>query len=127
MNASSGTSFGCEAAVIGAGPYGLAAAAHLRARGVATRVFGEPLSFWRRHMPLGMKLRSPWSASSIADPAGALSLDAFVAARGLARIEPLPLETFLEYGDWLQPRVAPDLERKKIVRIEAAGRGFRLT
>jgi len=45
---------GSEVVVIGAGPYGLAVAAHLKARGVATHAFGEPMSFWRRHMPKGM-------------------------------------------------------------------------
>ena len=72
----------CEVIVIGAGPYGLAAAAHLAAQGVATRVFGEPMSFWRHNMPQGMKLRSPWGATNISDPRGDLTLDAFVSARG---------------------------------------------
>ena len=42
------------AVVIGAGPYGLSVAAHLRARGVPVRVFGEVMSSWRLHMPGGM-------------------------------------------------------------------------
>ena len=37
--------------VIGAGPYGLAAAAHLRRAGVATHVLGDPMSFWRTMPP----------------------------------------------------------------------------
>ena len=53
----------CEVVVIGAGPYGLAVAAHLKAANIATHVLGDPLSFWRDHMPKGMKLRSPWIAS----------------------------------------------------------------
>jgi len=36
----------CDVAVIGAGPYGLSAAAHLiAADGVHVRVFGRPMSF----------------------------------------------------------------------------------
>ncbi len=46
-----------DVAIIGAGPYGLAAARRLR--GLDVRVFGRPMSFWRDHMPKGMKLRSP--------------------------------------------------------------------
>jgi len=65
----------CDVAIIGAGPYGLAAAAHLRAVNVSVRVFGEAMSFWRRHMPSGMKLRSPWIATHIADPVGRYRLD----------------------------------------------------
>src|SRR5207248_6055962 len=57
-----------DVAVIGAGPYGLSTAAHLQAAGLDTRVFGEPMSFWRRHMPDRMLLRSSPTASSIADP-----------------------------------------------------------
>src|SRR5216684_2298166 len=67
----------CEVAVIGAGPYGLAVAAHLKAAGLGTRAFGDPMSSWRNSMPKGMKLLSPWSATHIADPAKRFSLDRF--------------------------------------------------
>ena len=50
----------CDVAIVGAGPYALSAAAHLRAiKGLDVRVFGEPMSFWRQ-MPIGMCLRSNW-------------------------------------------------------------------
>jgi FAD-dependent urate hydroxylase len=114
----------CEAIVIGAGPFGLAVAAHLKAQGVATRVFGEPMSFWRNNMPQGMKLRSPWGATTIGNPTGKLSLDAFVDTNRLPRVEPLPIETFLDYGDWFQAQAAPDLDRRKIARVDAMGQGF---
>jgi FAD-dependent urate hydroxylase len=65
----------CDVAIIGAGPYGLAAVAHLSAANVSIRVFGEAMSFWRRHMPKGMKLRSPWIATHIADPLDRYRLD----------------------------------------------------
>jgi len=55
----------CDVVIIGAGPYGLAAAAHLRAAKVETRVFGEPLEAWERHMPEGMFLRSSPFCSDI--------------------------------------------------------------
>ena len=41
----------CAVAIIGAGPYGLAVGAHLRAADVPVRVFGEAMAFWRRNMP----------------------------------------------------------------------------
>jgi len=45
-----------EVAILGAGPYGLATAAHLRAVKIETCVFGEPMEFWEksdagRHAP----------------------------------------------------------------------------
>src|SRR5579871_305779 len=36
-----------DVAVIGAGPYGLSVAAHLRFNGIRHRIFGQPLLPWR--------------------------------------------------------------------------------
>ena len=47
----------CEVAVIGAGPYGLSLAAHLRARGIDYRIFGKPMDTWNAHMPKNMTLK----------------------------------------------------------------------
>ena len=73
-----------DVAIIGAGPYGLAAAAHLRRAGVAAHVIGQPMSFWQK-MPAGLRLRSNWTATCIAEYQGKLSLDSFCAATGAAR------------------------------------------
>jgi cation diffusion facilitator CzcD-associated flavoprotein CzcO len=116
----------CEVAVIGAGPYGLAVAAHLRAADVSTRVFGRTLSFWRENMPKGMRLRSPWIATHIADPDNKFSLDAFARRVALARCEQLPLEQFVQYGEWFQSQAVPDLESRRVKRVESLGPGFRL-
>jgi hypothetical protein len=113
-------------AIIGAGPYGLAAAAHLRAAGVETHIFGEAMAFWERQMPAGMLLRSYWEASHIADPDHDLTLDAFDAASRVAVPRPVPLNRFVAYGQWFGQQVAPDLDRRQIARIEPEARGFRL-
>jgi FAD-dependent urate hydroxylase len=124
MSNRSARGYDCEVIVIGAGPYGMAAAAHLAEQGVAIRVFGEPMSFWRHNMPQGMKLRSPWGATHIPDPRAGLSLDAFVSARGLPRCEPLPLETFVDYGMWFQRAAVPEIDLRMIARLELADGGF---
>jgi hypothetical protein len=116
----------CEVAVIGAGPYGLAAAAHLRSAGISTRIFGRPMSFWREHMPKGMRLRSPWIATHIADPGKRFSLDVFAHQTGLPPQDQLPLERFVQYGDWFARQAVPDLDTRKVLRIENAAAGFRL-
>jgi Pyridine nucleotide-disulphide oxidoreductase len=113
-------------AIIGAGPYGLATAAHLRAANVAFRIFGDAVSFWRGHMPAGMKLRSPWVATHIADPAGRHTLDEYYAEAGMDVPKLLPVENFVGYGMWFQQRVAPDLDTRKVMRVEGFDGGFRL-
>jgi len=116
----------CEVAIIGAGPYGLATAAHLRAANVPIRIFGEAVSFWQQHMPVGMKLRSPWEGTHIADPANRLTLDTYYSEAGMDVPKLLPVENFVGYGKWFQQRVAPDLDTRKVKRVEAYDGGFRL-
>ncbi len=81
--------------VIGAGPYGLAAAAAARAAGLDTLVVGRPMGFWRDHMPPGMFLRSgpDWHL----DAAYEHTLERFLGDDPPA---PLPLQAFLDYADW---------------------------
>jgi FAD-dependent urate hydroxylase len=114
-----------DVAIVGAGPYGLAAAAHLRGAGVDVRVLGDPMSFWRT-MPAGMLLRSNWTATSIADYRGPVSLDAFCAATGVRVDRPVPLARFIEYGTWVQQRIAPDVDRRPVETLDGDGEGFRL-
>ena len=113
-------------AVIGAGPYGLTAAAHLRRAGIDVRVIGQPMSFWR-NMPAGLLLRSNWTATCIAEHQGELSLDSFCAATGTSFDPPVPLDRFIDYGMWVQRQVAPDVDRRLVRTVEACPGGFRLT
>jgi hypothetical protein len=114
-------------AIIGAGPYGLAAAAHLRRAGVDVRVIGEPMSFWQNNMPAGLLLRSNWTATCIAEYEGELSLDSFRAATGANFGSPVPLDRFIDYGLWVQQQVVPDVDRRLVRALEACQGGFRLT
>lgn len=116
----------CDVAILGAGPYGLAAASHLHAaNGLDIRVLGEPMSFWQQQMPQGMCLRSPYVASNIADPGRDLTLDAFESARAQPLSRPVGLEHFVDYGRWFQHQSFPDLDTRKVTRVEANG-DFRL-
>lgn len=58
-----------DIAVVGAGPYGLSIAAHLRGLGLDFRIFGAPLETWRR-MPRGLQLKSDGFASCLPAPGG---------------------------------------------------------
>src|SRR6266436_1696097 len=116
-----------DVAIIGAGPYGLSAAAHLRTvRGLDVHSFGEPMCFWERNMPTGMLLRSGWEATHIADPNQSLTLDAYRAASCKPFSSPVPLDRFIEYGLWYQRRTVPDLDQRKIIRIESQAKDFKL-
>jgi FAD-dependent urate hydroxylase len=117
----------CDVAVIGAGPYGLSAGAHLKAKGVAVCVFGEPMEFWANKMPEGMLLRSPRVASNLSDPDRAFTLEAYEAASKKAPLAPLPLDTFVEYGRWFRHQLGSDLDQRNVLRVDRDRPGFRLT
>lgn len=116
-----------QVVIIGAGPYGLAAAAHLRAAGIETRVFGEAMEFWEKQMPVGMLLRSVWSACQISDPQRQLTLEGYEAAHGVRVSKPVPLDAFINYGRWFQGQAVPDLDRRRVHEVAPAADGFRLT
>jgi len=116
----------CDVAIVGAGPYGLAATAHLRRdTNLEVQIFGDPMSFWRS-MPRGMLLRSRWEASHIAFPSGDLSIDAYLAATGQRFGAPIPLERFIDYGMWVQHRVASDVDRRRVTSLSREDDGFAL-
>jgi hypothetical protein len=116
----------CSVAIIGAGPYGLSAAAYLRAARVETRVFGKPMEFWSNQMPVGMRLRSNWGASHIADPKQELTLDAYCLGNGNHISKPIPIERFVDYGRWYQRQAVPDLDNRQIISVTPEARLFRL-
>jgi cation diffusion facilitator CzcD-associated flavoprotein CzcO len=118
----------CGIAIIGAGPYGLSLAAHLRGSTPShVHVLGEPMSFWQRHMPKGMCLRSPWSASNLSDPARALTLDAFERERGRKIPRPIPLADFVDYGLWFQSQAVPNVDSRSVELLERIDGAFRLS
>lgn len=117
----------CDVVIIGAGPFGLSAAAHLRARGIGVKVFGQPMSFWDCHMPEGMFLRSPWAASHLSDPKGAYSLDAFRQVAGNHFGSPIPLDCFVAYGRWFQTQGVPEVDVRRVQRVWPQEEGFRLS
>lgn len=109
-------------AVIGAGPFGLSTAAHLRARGIPVRVFGDTMVSWRDHMPEGMLLKSTPAASSLDCPQPGHTLADYCDAAGIRRLvtdeDIIPVETFIAYGEWFQRKLLPDLEQVRVVSVD---------
>ncbi|MFJ1751316.1 FAD-dependent oxidoreductase [Kitasatospora sp. NPDC088134] len=116
-------------AVVGAGPYGLAVAAHLRARGVPVRVLGVPMESWRERMPPGMFLKSTPAASTIAAPRPGHTFADFRRDRGEAAVDDryaIPVEEFVRYGEWFQRRCVPEVERAQVAEVGRDAGGLRV-
>lgn len=118
-----------DVVIVGAGPYGLSLAAHLRHAGVSFRIFGKPMSTWREHMPAGMFLKSDGFASNLSDPAGICTLKKFCEKQGVQyedTVLPVSLNTFCAYGLSFQQQMVPDLEQKWVIGIDRAPEGFKV-
>jgi cation diffusion facilitator CzcD-associated flavoprotein CzcO len=116
-----------DIAIIGAGPYGLSIAAHLRRQGVDYRIFGTPMHNWRTRMPQGMLLKSDGFASNLMAPGGEMSLADYCAARGIPYADEgiaVASENFIAYGDAFQARFVPDLDRRRVVAVTRTGERF---
>jgi FAD-dependent urate hydroxylase len=119
-----------DVVVIGAGPYGLSVAAHLKGAGVSYRQFGAPMRLWQALMPKGMYLKSQGFASNLSDPRGTHTLEAFCQANdrpykyyGL----PVALDIFVDYGHWFRGELGLDVEETLVTGVASAGSGFEVT
>ncbi len=117
----------CEIAIIGAGPYGLSIAAHLKARGLDFRVFGSPMHTWLTQMPKGMRLKSEGFASSLYAPDSTYTLAEYCKQNGIPYSDlglPVPLEAFAAYGLEFQRRFVPQLENEIVHSVRQSSKGF---
>jgi len=113
--------------IIGAGPYGVSTAAHLRNLGVSFRIFGKPMHRWLAQMPRGMFLKSESFASNLSDPMGRRTLEEYCAEAGLAYPSgstPVPLETFSRYALSFQKHCVPMVEDVLITVVDRRPDGY---
>jgi thioredoxin reductase len=106
-----------DVAVVGAGPYGLAATAHLREDGLRVATFGGTMDSWRNGMPPRMVLRSSVRASSIAHPRSGLRMEDWAAETGRWLSHPIPMQSFLDYTSWWADRAVPDVDSRRVVEV----------
>jgi cation diffusion facilitator CzcD-associated flavoprotein CzcO len=111
--------------IIGAGPYGLSVAAHLKARNVPMQIFGKPMEFWKK-MPSKMYLKSFWSAASLSFPGGKYNLNHYAAITKTHEQCPIPIPYFLDYCRWFQERNVPEIDPTYVQSLRRNGQGFQL-
>ena len=118
-----------ETTIVGAGPYGLSIAAHLRERALPFEVLGTPLESWRRFMPRGMLLKSERFASNLWDPHRRYTLRRYCETRRLPYQpvgDPLSLEHFLEYAEWFREQTGVEPRDVRVRELQRVPGGFRL-
>jgi FAD-dependent urate hydroxylase len=116
-----------DVAIVGAGPYGLSAGAHLRGAGVSVRQFGLPMRLWRDAMPRGMYLKSQGFASNLSDPDSSHTLEAFCQQTGHPYASyglPVSLDNFINYGQWFADELVPGLEEVLVSDISRRRGGY---
>ncbi|PYD69970.1 NAD(P)-binding domain-containing protein [Komagataeibacter swingsii] len=116
-----------DVAIIGAGPYGLSLAAHLRDRGVNFRIFGRPMGFWREHVPASLRLKAEGFALDLFDPGRRSTLARFCRERGYPYAPigvPIPAEVFREYGETFQKTHVPQLQPCRVTHLSRTQDGF---
>ncbi|HEY4215049.1 MAG TPA: NAD(P)-binding domain-containing protein [Steroidobacteraceae bacterium] len=112
--------------IIGAGPYGLSLAAHLKARDVQFRIFGDPMRFWR-DMPVGVNLKSLAFATNVYVPESGHTFPEWCRRNGLEDFEPCTMQSYAAYGCEIQKRFVPELEEVFVTNVRRQGDGFEVT
>jgi thioredoxin reductase len=118
-----------DTVIVGAGPYGLSIAAHLRAAGIPFQLFGSTLESWRAFMPAGMVLKSEPFASNLWDPRRQFTLKRFAAETKIPYEHsgrPLSLAKFLDYAEWFRQRAVGEPNPAKVQRITRSFSEFTL-
>jgi thioredoxin reductase len=119
-----------QVVIIGAGPQGLSASAHLSALGVDHLIVGRTNNTYRSIVPDGMLMKSEPYASTIASPDGKHSLAAFSAAHGLDyadRVGPVTAGRFVEYVDWYAEHLVPGVQDETVTEVTPVDGGFRVS
>jgi thioredoxin reductase len=111
-------------AIIGAGPFGLALAAKLKAANVNFHVFGRPMSFWEQNVPIGTRLLSGPLICSLSNKD--IDCVAYAQATGTALPVAFTREEFLAYGLWVHRQICPDPDLRSVVSTSFENRTYRL-
>jgi FAD-dependent urate hydroxylase len=119
-----------DTTIVGAGPYGLSIAAHLKAASRSFELFGTPLESWRAFMPAGMVLKSERFASNLWDPHRRYTLRRYSEQKSIpyqAVGSPVSLALFLDYADWFREHALGGVVRDvRVNQLSEVADGFQL-
>jgi len=121
---SSGSIRHYSVAIIGAGPFGLALAARLRAANVNFVLFGRPMSFWQENVPIGTRLLSGPVICSLSD--NQFDCAAFAQAKGISLPVAFTDEEFVAYSLWFQRHTCPDPDLRMVEYTTREHRTYKL-
>jgi FAD-dependent urate hydroxylase len=116
-----------ETVILGAGPYGLSIAAHMKARKLPFEILGTPLETWRAYMPDNMVLRSEPFASNLWDPRRKYTLKQFSAEKKTHYqpiCNPIPIREFLDYTEWFRQGAVGEVRDAKVQRLRRNSHNF---
>jgi hypothetical protein len=85
------------------------------------------MSTWQGQMPKGMFLKSEGWASNLSSGDGSSTLEHYCQEHGIVYARegwPIPVDTFVDYGQWFQRRMVPDLDEQNVVNVHRADGGF---
>lgn len=88
-----------DLAIIGAGPTGMSIAAHAESHGLNHAIFGEPWSFWYRHI-IPLPLRSPPATTNIDTPRSGFQFLDFARQFKLPEAKRISFSEFIAYASW---------------------------
>jgi len=112
-----------DVAIVGAGPYGLSAAAQLKSLGIDFRIFGQPMIFWQRMLPR-INLKSPDFGTNVYTAERGNTFVEWCKEKGYTRQEPIPMARFTEYGLDIQRRHLPMVETAEVSNVARDDDGF---
>lgn len=103
--------------IVGAGPYGLALAAHAKEKNIRCKVIGYPMDFWKNKMPAQMFIRTKLAFTSLSDPDNYYTLQRYEQEEGLTFAYPLSRKIFTDYAQWFIAKTGITIEHDFVQKV----------
>jgi thioredoxin reductase len=120
-----------ELLIIGAGPYGLAAASYAKQAGIDFRLMGKMLDFFEHHTPEPMVMATSYE-TAIKDPKREMTLRRYCSLKGIPVIDAPgrtpshfpPRQLFLSYAHWWVAEMGLTADPRQVTTMGCRNGGF---